>query len=62
MTVAHGVDGELEYPPVVSALEDAGLHPIREYIRRRQVTIAEKVECRPIYKLCIEAEWIPGTS
>ena len=27
-----------------------------EYIRRQQATISEKVECRPIYELCVEAE------
>ena len=54
--------GEWEYPPVVVALEAAGLHPIMEYIRRQQATIAEKVACRPIYELCVEAERRPGTS
>ena len=40
-----GVGGEWEYPPGVVAMEAAGLHPIGEYIIRRQATIAEKVAC-----------------
>ena len=43
-------------------METAGLHPIMEYIRRQQATIAEKVTCRPIYELCVEAERRLGTS
>ena len=61
MAATHGVGGECQYPPVVAALEAAGLHPIMEYIRRRQENIAEKVECRTIYELCIETEHKPGT-
>ena len=61
MTVTHGAGGEREYPPVVAAMEAAGLHPIRDYIRRRQATIVEKVSCRPIYELCAKAEHTPGT-
>ena len=45
---------------MVAALETAGLHPIREYIRRRNANIAEKVSCRPIYDLCAKAERMPG--
>ena len=37
------------------------IHPIRYHIKRRQVTISEKVACRPIYELCAEAEQMPGT-
>ena len=47
---------------MVAALEAAVLHPIMEYIRKRQATIAEKVACCPIYELCVEIEWRPGTS
>ena len=62
MTETHGTGREWEYPLVVAAMvmEAAVLHPIMEYIRRRQATIAEKVACRPIYELCIEAERRPG--
>ena len=40
MTETDGAGREWEYPLVVAALESAGLHPIREYIRRHQATIA----------------------
>ena len=36
------------------------LHPIGIYIKRRQMTIAERVECRPVYELCTEADRITG--
>ena len=38
-----GASGDWEYQPVVAALEAAVLHPIMEYIRRRQANIEEKV-------------------
>ena len=60
MLETHGAGGEWEYPLVVAALEAAVIHPIMEYIRRRQAAIAEKVACRPIYELCVEAEQRPG--
>ena len=56
MTTTRGAGGKWEYPPVVTAMEDTGIHPIGEYIRIRQATIAEKAACRPIYELCVEAE------
>ena len=62
MTVTRGAVGEWEYPPVMAALESAGPHPIMEYNRKRQATIAENVACRPIYELYLEAERMPGTS
>ena len=40
-------------------METAGLHPIMEYIRRQQATIAEKVACLPICEICVETEWRP---
>ena len=43
-------------------METAGIHPIRGYIRRQQAIIAEKLAFRPIYDICAEAEWMPGTS
>ena len=43
-------------------MEAVVIHPIRLYIRRRQATIAERVACRPIYELCMEAEQTKGTS
>ena len=62
MTAKHGAGREWEYPSVVAEMEDAGLHTIMDYIRRRQATTAERAACRPIYELCIKAEWMPGTS
>ena len=47
---------------MVAALEAAGLHPIMEYIRRRQANTSKKVSFRPIYELCVEVERRPGTS
>ena len=35
MTATHGAGRELEYPPVVAAMDATVLHPIGEYIRRR---------------------------
>ena len=49
-------------PLVVEELETAGPHPIGVYIRRRQATIAERVDFRPIYELYTEAERMPGKS
>ena len=34
MAKTHGAGGEWEYPPVVAEMEAAGIHPIRDYIRR----------------------------
>ena len=61
MMETRGAGREWEYPSVVAAMEAAGLHPIREYSRRRQAALEEKVACRLIYALCAKAEWMPGT-
>ena len=37
-------------------MEAVGLHPIGVYIKRWDTTIADRVDCRPIYALCTEAE------
>ena len=42
-------------------MEAAGLHSIREYIRKRQATIAYKVTCGLIYEICAEEERMLGT-
>ena len=42
-------------------MDVTGFHTIGEYIRRRQATIAKKVECFPIYELCVEAKRLMGT-
>ena len=62
MTEKRGAGGEWEYHLIVEAMEDAGLHPIGVFIRRRHETILERVACRPIYELCTEAERMPETS
>ena len=45
MIATRGADGEWEYLLVV-----VGIHPVMDYIRRRKVTIVEKVACRSIYE------------
>ena len=61
MTAKRGAGGEWEYPAVEEAMDSAGIHPIMVYIKRRPTTIAERVDCRPVYALCMEAERKPGT-
>ena len=55
-------DDEWYYPPIEDALEQAGLWPMREYIRRRQASITEWIANRPIYELCQEATPASGAS
>ena len=43
MNETHGAGRDREYPPVVASMDAAGLHTIREYIRRRQENIAENL-------------------
>ena len=60
MTATHGEGGDWEYPPVVTAMECAGIHPIREYIRRWQATFSTMVACLLLmYSLM---GWIPAHS
>ena len=54
MMAKRGAGGEWEYPSVVNT--------IRVHIRRWQANIADRVACRPIYELCMEAERITGMS
>ena len=49
MTMTRGEGGDWQYPLVVVEMDAAGLHHIGEYIRRRYVTISEKVAYPPIY-------------
>ena len=53
---------EWEWPPLTDALEIAWLWPIKEYIQRRQATIAEHIACQPIYELFTGVEKFPGSS
>ena len=62
MTVKRGAGGEWEYSAVEEEMYAAGIHPIGIYTKRRQMNIAEKVACRPVYTLCTEAERMLGTS
>ena len=62
LMVTHWAGREWEYPPVVKAMESSELQPIGEYIKRRHVTISERVAYHLIYELCTEAEKIPRTS
>ena len=39
----------------------AGLHLVGEKIIRQKATVEEKVACRPIYGLCVEAKQMPVT-
>ena len=47
---------------VVEAFEEAGVLPIVEYIHVRQMRIANYVATRPIYELCRNATWRPGSA
>ena len=60
-TQKRGAGGEWEYPPLVEAMEAAGLHSIWEYIRSLKTTIVGKVVCRTIYELYSKAQPMPGT-
>ena len=52
---------EWEYPAVEEAMDYAGIQPIRVYIKRRQMTIADRVAFRTVYALYTEAERMLGT-
>ena len=41
------------YPPVAETLHLAGFFTMKEYIRRRQNTVADYIASRPIYDLCL---------
>ena len=59
MTAKCMAYGTWEYPPVVEALEEAGLYPIQEYIWRLKATITAQVAGHPIYEIFTEADWRP---
>ena len=62
MTAKRGAGGEWVYPVVEETMESVGIHRIGVYIKRRQTTIADRVDFWPVYALYTEAERIPGTS
>ena len=55
------VPDDTVYKVNMAEMESAGLHLIREYIRRWQETISEKLDCYPIYEVYVEAERMTGT-
>ena len=44
--------GRWEYPPLVTAMEEAGFEDIRVYITRRKNTASQYIATRPIMELC----------
>ena len=52
MPVSKVGEGGHEWSLVAEALEEVGLWPMKEYIRRRQATIAKYITNIPIYELC----------
>ena len=46
----------------MEVIEATGIHHVGVYIRRHQVTTAERVSCHHIYEFCTEAERMLGTS
>ena len=49
-------------PPISQAYEAAGVLPIVDYIHTRQMRIANYVATRPIYELCRNSTWRPGSA
>ena len=41
-----------EYPPLASAIEEAGFEEIRVYTTRRQITVTKYIKTQPILDLC----------
>ena len=62
MTAQCTMVGELQWTLGAEALDTSGLLPIKDYIHRRQDTVAAQVECCPIYDLFTGAERMTGTS
>ena len=60
--VAFRQGDEWVWPPLQEALDEAGLWPMREYIRRRQATVEQYIATRPIYELCTTAVPQRGSS
>ena len=62
MTARKGDDREWEEALVDVELDNTRIWPIREYVRRNQVTITDYIAGRPISKLCTGAKHIEGSS
>ncbi len=56
----RGADRIWSYPPSADVLEEVGLRPMEEYIRRRHNTIAKWIATRPVFWTCWEGERLPG--
>ena len=61
MTSRCTEEKEWEYLPVTDVMEAERIWTIKEYIQRRQATIAAEVDLMPIYEMCTGAEHIPGS-
>ncbi len=48
------------YLPMADVLEEVGLRPMEEYIRRLRNKITEWIATRPVFKTCWEGEQLPG--
>ena len=53
-------EGGWEYPPLTSAMEEAGFEEIRVYIKNRQNTVAKYISTRKILYLCDQSVRRPG--
>ena len=62
MTEQHTTGREWECPSVTEALETFAFCTNKEYIQRRQDTVASQVDFQPIYKMCGGEYWILGTN
>ena len=54
-------NGEWVYPPIAEAYEIVGIKPIGVYIARRRERFLPKIEGRPIWDLCRQADRLPGS-
>ena len=50
------------YPPIMDALEMAGLYPIEHYINVRRNTLIQSIATRPTLELCRAAVPLSGSS
>ena len=48
------MDGSWEYPPLETVMEEAGFEEMGAYFLKRQNTVAQYINMRPILDLCEE--------
>ena len=53
-------DGEWEYPPLETAMEEAGFEDMGDYVLKRQNTVAKYITTRPIMDLYKKTVRRPG--